>query len=195
MSVAACKRCNGPSSVTRDEWDRVLDTVRECYLNQGQTLPAIRQFMHEHHDFHAKERHYKTRLHQAEKAPKRLSRQQYRAMATVVGDEGSRIAHFIARRGHREVTITPQQIHKEMGRCRKKWQIADSPSSPPPLMSLSEAHHVLASSGIRLVPAEHPLLSGSPIYPTPAEMIASPASTDTSAGAVTPGVSWSSSSA
>ncbi len=146
MSAEDCKRCNGPPSLTKEHWEEWWPIIKDLYWKKGKKLPEIRQIMHEQHNFHCKERQYKTKFNNKEndQPSKRLRSEQYQAMATVASAYGTQTVSFKAWRGQRQVTVTIQQIHKELGRCRKR-----DTGSQRQGMSLSEARAILAEKNIQ----------------------------------------------
>ena len=144
-----CSRCNGPVSLTKEDWARCAPIIKNYYLNQGWRLPKIRQEMHRTHNFHCKERQYKTHFKNTPGyLSKRLRSEQYHAMAVVAQAETQSV-HFRAPRGGRQVDITLQQIHKELGRCRKR-RSRGLPSKADE-MTLDKAKWILDSTGIEVV--------------------------------------------
>jgi tetratricopeptide (TPR) repeat protein len=197
---------------TKQEWDKHWPIITELYFREGESLERVIKIMGDQYNFHANSRQYKGKFSKADQQSKRIRAEQYLAMVVILEDfkKGGHHHHdlyFKAARGGRPVTVTSQQIYKEIGRSRKQRQgrNATSPYSYQYPMSVAQArdeleiHHVEGPFS-RSSPASKPLPShyldphrptihssimstsvGSPEAMTDASTVASPGS------CVTPG--------
>ena len=179
MLAGECERCNGPPSLTKEDWDRCWPTIKDLYYHRKTKLPELRQIMHDQHDFHGKERQYKTRFNREKNEhSKRLRIEQYQAMATVANANGSQSVSFKAWRGGCQVTVTTQQIHKELGRCRKRATVSKRPE-----MSFSTAMALLKAKNVQV--ELRPTYFPSQDALEPPALVESPASPDGSDSSIT----------